>query len=113
MADTAENLRAAQRRIDLLAKASPDLFGAFSRVSKAATTAGRFSAAQKELVAVAIAVSKGCEDCILYHVDAAMKHGAEEAELIELLDVAIEMGGGPAAMYGAKALEIMCALRQR
>lgn len=111
MSDTAEKLKAAQRRIGLLAKASPDLFGGFARVSKVAATAGTFSAAQKELMAVAIAVSKGCEDCIVYHVDAAMKHGAKEAELIEALDVAIEMGGGPAVMYGAKALEIMRSLQ--
>ena len=62
-------------------------------------------------LAVAIAVAKGCEDCILYHVDAALKHGAKEAELIEALEVAIEMGGGPAVMYGAKALEIMRSLQ--
>lgn len=111
MSDTAEKLKAAQRRIGLLAKASPDLFGGFARVSKVAATAGTFSAAQKELMAVAIAVSKGCEDCIVYHVDAAMKHGAKEAELIEALEVAIEMGGGPAVMYGAKALEIMRSLQ--
>ncbi|TGP87914.1 MULTISPECIES: carboxymuconolactone decarboxylase family protein [unclassified Mesorhizobium] len=111
MSETAEKLKEAQRRIGTLAKASPDLFGGFARVSKVATTAGSFTAAQKELMAVAIAVSKGCEDCILYHLDAALKHGAKEAELVEALDVAIEMGGGPAVMYGAKALEIMRALQ--
>ena len=111
MSDIAERLKQAQRRIGLLARASPDLFGGFSRVSKVAGTAGSFSAAQKELMAVAIAVSKGCEDCILYHVDAAVKHGAKEAELVEALEVAIEMGGGPAVMYGAKALEIMRSLQ--
>lgn len=113
MTGIVEDLQASQRRIGLLAKASPELFGAFSRVSKAASTAGQFSAAQKELIAVAIAVAKGCEDCILYHVDAAIRHGAQESELVEVLDVAIEMGGGPAVMYGARALEIMRALRSR
>lgn len=111
MADAAEKLKEAQRRIGAYAKASPELFGGFSRISKAATSAGTFTAAQKELMAVAIAVSGGCEDCILYHVDAAVKHGASEAELIEALDVAVEMGGGPAIMYASKALEFMRALR--
>ncbi|OLP61958.1 hypothetical protein BJF93_07485 [Xaviernesmea oryzae] len=111
MSTARDKLKDAQARIGLLAKASPELFAGFSRVSKAATAAGRMTPAQKELIAVALAVSKGCEDCILYHVDAAMKHGAEEADLIEVLDVAVEMGGGPAVMYGAKALEIMRALR--
>jgi AhpD family alkylhydroperoxidase len=111
MSDTLEKLKDAQKRIGSLAKASPELFGGFARVSKVAASAGSFSVAQKELMAVAIAVSKGCEDCILYHVDAALRHGAKEAELIEALDVSIEMGGGPAVMYAARALEIMRALQ--
>lgn len=111
MTDISDRLRDAQRRIGTFSKASPELFGGFARVSKAATAAGSFTSAQKELIAVAIAVSKGCEDCILYHVDAALGHGAREQELVEVLEVAVEMGGGPAVMYGAKALEIMRALQ--
>lgn len=111
MSDTKEKLKDAQRRLGAFAKASPDVMGGFARVSKAATAAGRFSAAQKELIALAIAVSKGCEDCILYHVDAAIRHGAEEADVIEALGVAVEMGGGPAVMYAGKALEAYQGLR--
>ncbi|WP_328593052.1 carboxymuconolactone decarboxylase family protein [Brucella tritici] len=58
------------------------------------------------MIAVSIAVAKGCEDCILYHVDAAIRHGATEPELVEVLEVAVEMGGGPAVMYAGKALEV-------
>lgn len=111
MTTAKDTLKDAQRRIGLFAKSSPELFGGFARISKVATTAGAFSAAQRELIAVAIAVSKGCEDCIVYHVDAALKHGATEAELVEVLEVAVEMGGGPAVMYGAKALEILTSLQ--
>lgn len=111
MSTATDNLKDAQRRIGTFARTSPELFGGFARISKVATTAGAFSSAQRELIAVAIAVSKGCEDCIVYHVDAAMKHGATEAELVEALEVAVEMGGGPAVMYGAKALEILRALQ--
>ncbi|WP_266065005.1 carboxymuconolactone decarboxylase family protein [Brucella intermedia] len=39
-------------------------------------------------------------------VDAAVRHGASEQELIETLEVAVEMGGGPAVMYAGKALEV-------
>ena len=53
-----------------------------------------------------LAVAKGCDDCILYHVDGARRHGAEEADLIEALEIAVEMGGGPALMYAGKALEV-------
>lgn len=111
MSTASEQLKDAQRRIGTFAKTSPELFGGFARVSKVAATAGTFSSAQKELIAVAIAVSKGCEDCIVYHVDAAMRHGATETDLVEALEVAVEMGGGPAVMYGAKALEILRSLQ--
>ncbi|MDZ4310735.1 MAG: carboxymuconolactone decarboxylase family protein [Cypionkella sp.] len=105
MTDAKADLAAAKTRLGGLAKAAPSLMQSFAGISKVATTPGQFSAAQKELIAVAIAVAKGCEDCILYHLDAARRHGADEAALIEALEVAVEMGGGPAVMYGAKALD--------
>lgn len=100
-----DDLTAAKHRMGAFAKASPDLFEGFARVSKAATRDGSFTAAQKELIATALSVVKGCDDCILYHVDAARRHGADEAALIEVLEVAVEMGGGPAVMYAGKALD--------
>ncbi len=111
MTNVTDHLKDAQKRIGTFARTSPDLFGGFSRISKVATSPGAFSSAQRELIAVAIAVSKGCQDCIVYHVDAAMKHGATEAELVEALEVCVEMGGGPAVMYGGRALEIMRSLK--
>ncbi len=110
MADSKNNLIAAKNRLGVFAKAAPDLFDGFSKLSRAATKDGSFSTAQKELMAVAIAVTQGCEDCILYHVDAARRAGADEAALVEALGVAVEMGGGPAVMYAGKALEAFHAL---
>lgn len=106
MSDVRVLLKEAQSRLGAFAKATPDLMTGFAKVSKTATTAGAFSSAQRELIAVSIAVAKGCEDCILYHVDAAIRHGATEPELVEVLEVAVEMGGGPAVMYAGKALEV-------
>ena len=103
-------LTAIKGRIGAMAKAAPGLMQGFSTVSKAATAEGSFSAAEKELLATAIAVTKGCEDCILYHVDGAKRHGATEEALVEALTVAVEMGGGPALMYAGKALDAFRAL---
>lgn len=105
MVDATKKLSAAKARLGNFAKAAPALMQGFGAISRQATQAGRLSPAWKELMAVAIAVSKGCEDCILYHLDAARRHGAEEADLIEALEVAVEMGGGPAIMYSGKALD--------
>ena len=57
------------------------------------------------MTAMAIAVAGGYDDCIVYHTAAAKKHGAGREEFCEMLAVAVEMAGGPGAVYAAKALE--------
>ena len=66
---------------------------------------GALSVKQKELIALSIGIVKQCTDCIGFHVQAAMKAGATRSEIAETISVAIMMGGGPAYMYGARALE--------
>lgn len=112
MADTDIHtaLAGAKARLGAFAKAAPGVMRGFAEISRTAMAQGHFSPAQKELMAVALAVGKGCDDCILYHVDAARRHGADEPALIEALAVAVEMGGGPAVMYAARALEVYRAL---
>jgi len=105
MSDSKGKLGEAKGRLGAFAKEAPALFEGFTKIAKTATRDGTFTGAQKELMATAIAVTQGCEDCILYHVDAAKRQGADEIALIEALEVAVEMGGGPAVMYAGKALE--------
>ncbi len=97
-------LKEVQARLGHFARAVPETAAGFRQLAKAAGAPGRFNPAQKELFAAAFGVVRGCEDCVLYHVDAARRLGAEREELLELLAVAVEMGGGPAMVYGAKAL---------
>lgn len=104
MDDSKAALGTVKERLATFAKAAPGTMKGFADVTRVATAAGSFSPAQKELMATAIAVATGCEDCILYHIDGALRHGAGEAELLEALAVAVEMGGGPAVMYAGKAL---------
>ena len=104
MSDANVKLAAANERLMRLFKADKQTMTAFNSLTVAATREGVISKAIKELTAVAIAVAKGCEDCILYHVAAARKHGASRGELAEILAVSVEMSGGPGAIYAAKAL---------
>ena len=110
MTDAKTALAEAKRRLADLATAAPAAMKAMTELTRATGTDGAFTPAQKELMAVAIAVTEGCEDCILFHVDLARRHGATEADLGQALSVAIEMGGGPAAMYAGKALAAWRAL---
>lgn len=106
MANAKEHLDAVNARLMGLFKTEKQTMMAFNGLTVAATRPGKISPAIKELTAVAIAVAKGCEDCIVYHAAAAKKHGATREELAEMLAVSVEMAGGPGAVYAAKAVEI-------
>ena len=71
----------------------------------AAKKSGALDPKTKELIATAIAVAVRCDGCIASHVKALEKHGAEREELLEMLSMAIYMGGGPSVVYAAEALD--------
>ena len=69
--------------------------------------AGQLSEKHKELIALGIGVASRCDGCIAFHTHEALAHGATREEISETLGVAISMGGGPALMYAAHALEAL------
>lgn len=77
----------------------------FSAMANASLADGALSEKHKELIALAIGVSQRCAGCIGFHVKALHRLGATKAELEETLGVAVYMGGGPALMYAAEALQ--------
>ena len=82
----------------------PDVMKGFAELSAAAMKEGALSARTKELIALAIAVTKQCDGCIAAHARGAARTGASEAEVAEALGVAILLNGGPATVYGPRAL---------
>lgn len=83
----------------------PEVMKAFNVLAKEATVEGALDPKTKELLAVAIAIAVRCEGCIGFHVKAAIKHGATREEIMETIGMATYMGGGPAVMYGAEAIQ--------
>ena len=73
-------------------------------LERSAFADGAVSSKQKELTALAISIVTKCEPCIEWHVEQALRSGAGEPEIYETIDVAIEMGGGPAAAYARFAI---------
>jgi AhpD family alkylhydroperoxidase len=86
-------------------KEAPAVTNAFSSVSKAAIEPGALDSKTKELIALAISIAGRCDGCIGFHTEAAIRHGATRAEVIEAINVAVYMGGGPSYVYGGQALE--------
>ncbi|MDG1290015.1 MAG: carboxymuconolactone decarboxylase family protein [Lentibacter sp.] len=95
-----------------LNKTIPDTTRAFGALGTAVKEGGTLDFKTKEFVALGIAVVKQCDACIALHVETLIKSGASRDEVSDVLAMFIQMGGGPAMMYAAKALECFDELAQ-
>jgi len=84
---------------------APGVMKGFSAIAQAALAPKALDTKTKELLALGIAVATRCDDCIAFHVKAAIEQGASQDELLETLGMAIYMGAGPSVMYASHALE--------
>lgn len=88
-----------------LRSGTPEVMKGFSAIAQAALKANALDTKTKELIALAIGVATRCDDCIGFHVKAAVAQGASREEVLETLGMAIYMGAGPSVMYAAHAIE--------
>ena len=85
----------------------PGTMKGFGLLHQESMKAGALSEKQKELLALGIGIAVRCDGCIAFHTHEALAHGATSEEIAETIGVAISMGGGPALMYAAHALEAL------
>lgn len=90
--------------VGLLRQATPEALKGFASLGMAATAPRALDSKTKELMALAIGIAVHCDGCVAYHTRAAHQHGATRDEVAETVALALYMGGGPAAVYGADAL---------
>jgi AhpD family alkylhydroperoxidase len=90
--------------VGLLREGAPDALKAFAALSTAATATKALDTKTKELMALAIGIVVHCDGCVAYHTKMAHQHGATRQEVAETVALAVYMGGGPAAVYGADAI---------
>lgn len=95
-----DEMRALHRE---LRRTIPQVYEGYRQLHDSALAAGVLDVRTKELIALAIAVSKECDGCIAAHAHAAVRHGATPAEAAEAIGVTFLMNGGPATVYGARA----------
>lgn len=62
---------------------------------------------QKELIAIAIAVSCYCGPCIKLHVKKCLDAGASREEILEAASVAVMMAGGPAFTHLPEVIDAL------
>lgn len=85
-------------------KDSPEFMQTFRNMSHAATKTNVLDEKTKELIALAIGIAKQCDGCIGFHVKKLIKLGVKKEEIIDMLNVAVYMGGGPSLMYAADTI---------
>lgn len=88
-------------------KLDSKVYKTFLEMEKAAFCDGALSRKNKELIATAIGIVTNCESCMQWHIEQAVKEGATLQEVLEAVEVAIEMGIGPATVNARFALEVM------
>lgn len=82
----------------------PDVWGSFAELYRNSMSSGELDASMKELIALAISVVEGCDGCIAAHARGAARNGATRQQVAEALGVTLLMDGGPASVYGPRAL---------
>ncbi|ADK81207.1 carboxymuconolactone decarboxylase family protein [Sediminispirochaeta smaragdinae] len=79
----------------------------FLKLEKSAFSEGEISVKHKELMALSMSIITKCEPCIEWHTEQALLASSTDSEFFETIDVAIEMGGGPAGAYARFALNCL------
>lgn len=93
------------KQLAKMAKEMPEVMGGFQALSKASTKDGALDKKTKELIAMALAVANHCPGCLGFHAQSLVRLETTREEFMDMLGMAIYMGGGPSLMYAAEALD--------
>lgn len=96
-------------RIGEIGNLSPDTVRGYQALSTAGAKTGHLDAKTRELIALAVAITRQCDGCITVHTDAAAKHGATREEVAEALGVAIAVNAGAALVFSARVMDAFSA----
>ena len=88
-------------RLKNLDKNAPEAMRAFGAFEKAVFADRAMTVQQKQLMAVAVALTTQCPYCIEIHNQAARKAGATDAQLAEAAMVAVVMRAGAAMTHAS------------
>ena len=91
-------------KIKKMNELAPEAMKAFWAFDKLAVAEGAISVKNKELIAVAVAVTTQCPYCIEIHANNARRAGATDAEVTEATIVAAALRAGGAITHATHAL---------
>ena len=92
-----------------IGRSSPGTVRGYRELGAAGEKRDLLGAKTRELIALAVAVTRQCDGCIVIHTDAALKHGATRDEIAEALGVAIAVNAGAALIYSTRVMDAFAA----
>lgn len=92
-----------------IGRANPEIVKGYRGLSDAGSKTNLLDPKIRELIALAVAVTRQCDGCITIHTDAAIKHGATREEIIEALGVAVAVNAGAALVYSSRVMDAFTA----
>ena len=88
-----------------IGKVNHEILKGYHGLSNAGSATNVLNAKTRELIALAVAVTRQCDGCITNHTSAAIKEGASGEEITEALGVAIAVNAGAALVYSARVID--------
>jgi AhpD family alkylhydroperoxidase len=105
MLDWNEYQKQIQQRIAEIGRTNHEIVKGYRALSDAGNQSNLLGPKVRELIALAVAVTRQCDGCIIVHTDAAIKQGATREEIIETLGVAIAVNAGAALIYSTRVMD--------
>jgi len=88
-----------------IGRANREIIKGYRGLSEAGSATDLLGGKIRELIALAVAVTRQCDGCIVNHTDAAIKQGATKEEIIEALSVAVAVNAGAALTFSTRVMD--------
>ena len=98
-----------QQRMAEIGRVNHEIVKGYRGLSEAGNQTNLLGAKVRELIAIAVAVTRQCDGCITVHTDAAIKQGATREEIIEALSVAVAVNAGAALIFSTRVMDAFAA----
>lgn len=105
MLDWNDYQRQVQALVAAIGRSSPGTVRGYRELGDAGAARNLLGGKVRELIALAVAVTRQCDGCIVIHTDAAIREGATRDEIAEALGVAVAVNAGAALVYSTRVLD--------
>jgi AhpD family alkylhydroperoxidase len=105
MIDWNEYQKQIQQQIAEIGRSNREIVKGYRELTNSGNATNLLGGKVRELIALAVAVSRQCDGCIITHTDAAIRHGATKEEIIEALSVAVAVNAGAALIFSSRVID--------